>query len=141
MPPRFVVVPLPRKESGRSCICVRGVDFASNSVNLLLYFGNVPKVLYFLSIIRASPQSKLLDKQRSIQSVSITTNIVSSKPTQARCTRYNIIAVGRWFSPDTSVFSTNKTGCHDITEILLKVALNTLTPTLVKTQISKRRNK
>jgi hypothetical protein len=27
---------------------------------------------------------------------------------------------GRWFSP---VSSTNKTNCHDITEILLKVAL------------------
>ena len=31
---------------------------------------------------------------------------------------------GRWFSP---VSSTNKTGRHDITEILLKVALNTIT--------------
>ena len=30
-----------------------------------------------------------------------------------------------WFSPDTLVSSTNKTDCHDITEILLKVALNT----------------
>jgi hypothetical protein len=26
------------------------------------------------------------------------------------------------------VFSTNKTDCHDITEILLKVVLNTITP-------------
>jgi Pyruvate/2-oxoacid:ferredoxin oxidoreductase delta subunit len=29
-----------------------------------------------------------------------------------------------WFCPDTLVSSTNKTDCHDITEILLKVALN-----------------
>jgi hypothetical protein len=29
---------------------------------------------------------------------------------------------GRWFSPASS---TTKTGCHDIPEILLKVALNT----------------
>jgi hypothetical protein len=28
-----------------------------------------------------------------------------------------------WFSPGTLVFSTNKTDCHDITEILLKVEL------------------
>ena len=28
-----------------------------------------------------------------------------------------------WFSPGTPVFSTNKTDCHDITEILLKVEL------------------
>ena len=30
---------------------------------------------------------------------------------------------GRWFSHDTLVSSTNKTYCHDITEILLIVAL------------------
>ena len=36
----------------------------------------------------------------------------------------------RWFSPGTSVTSTNKTDCHDITEILLKVALNAITLTL-----------
>ena len=33
---------------------------------------------------------------------------------------------GQWFSPGTPVSSTNKTGCHDIAEILLKVALNTI---------------
>jgi hypothetical protein len=32
---------------------------------------------------------------------------------------------GRWFSPGSSVFSTNNTDIHDITEILLKVALKT----------------
>ena len=37
------------------------------------------------------------------------------------------LATGRWFSPGTPVFSTNKTDHHDITEILLKVALNTIT--------------
>jgi hypothetical protein len=33
-----------------------------------------------------------------------------------------LLAHGRWFSPTSS---TTKTGHHDITEILLKVALNT----------------
>jgi hypothetical protein len=37
--------------------------------------------------------------------------------------------VGRWFSPDTPVSSTNETDCHDMNEILLKVALNTIIPT------------
>jgi hypothetical protein len=32
----------------------------------------------------------------------------------------------RWFSPGTHVSSTNKTDLHDITEILLKVVLNTI---------------
>jgi len=36
------------------------------------------------------------------------------------------LATGRWFSPGTPVSSTNKTDCHDITAILLKVALNTI---------------
>ena len=39
-------------------------------------------------------------------------------------------ATGRWFSLGTPVSSTNKTDYHDITEILLKVALNTITLTL-----------
>ena len=34
------------------------------------------------------------------------------------------LASGWWFSMGTPVSSTNKTDCHDITEILLKVALN-----------------
>ena len=36
---------------------------------------------------------------------------------------------GRWFSPGTPVFSTNKTDRHDMTEILLKVVLSTIKPT------------
>jgi hypothetical protein len=40
------------------------------------------------------------------------------------------LATGRWFSPCTLVSSTNKSDRHDITEILLKVALNTITITL-----------
>jgi hypothetical protein len=38
---------------------------------------------------------------------------------------------GRWFSPGSLVFSTNKTDGHDITAILLKVVLNTITLTTV----------
>jgi hypothetical protein len=34
-----------------------------------------------------------------------------------------LLADGRWFSPGTSASSTNKTGRHDIAEILLKLAL------------------
>jgi hypothetical protein len=36
---------------------------------------------------------------------------------------YQLLAHGRWFSPGTPASSTNKTGRHDIAEILLKVAL------------------
>jgi hypothetical protein len=41
---------------------------------------------------------------------------------------YQLLAHGRWFSPGTPASSTTKTGCHDIAEILLKVAINTKNP-------------
>ena len=37
--------------------------------------------------------------------------------------------MGRWFSPGTPASSTNKTDRHNITEILWKVVLNTITLT------------
>jgi hypothetical protein len=43
---------------------------------------------------------------------------------------YIFLAAGRWFSPGTPVSSTNKTDRYDISEILFKVALNTITLTL-----------
>ena len=43
------------------------------------------------------------------------------------------LATGRWFSKGTLVSSTNKNERHDIAEILLKVALNTINlPTHIK---------
>ena len=39
------------------------------------------------------------------------------------------LATGQWFSPGPPVSSTNKTDHHDITEILLKVALNIMKQT------------
>jgi hypothetical protein len=39
------------------------------------------------------------------------------------------LATGQWFFPGTLVSSTNKTDCRDITEILLKVVLNTINQT------------
>jgi hypothetical protein len=39
---------------------------------------------------------------------------------------YQLLAHGRWFSPGTPASSTTKTGSHDIAEILLEVALNTI---------------
>jgi hypothetical protein len=40
------------------------------------------------------------------------------------------LVAGQWFSLGIQVSSTNKTDRHNITEILLKVALNTITLTL-----------
>ena len=40
------------------------------------------------------------------------------------------LVAGQWFSLGILVFSSYKTDCHKITEILLKVVLNAITPTL-----------
>ena len=48
---------------------------------------------------------------------------------------YKVLSVtwiGRWFSLATPVFLTNKTHRHDKAEILLKVAINTITLTIIR---------
>ena len=42
------------------------------------------------------------------------------------------LAAGRWFYLGTPVCSINKADRHDITDILLKVALNTITLTITR---------
>jgi len=73
--------------------------------------------------------------------VPITTDVVSSNPAQDEM--YNImikfvsdLRQGLWFSPGTPVSSTNKTKRHDITRILLKVALNTIKTNTLKPDLS-----
>ena len=49
-----------------------------------------------------------------------------TQPAAASDKVYQLLAHGRWFSPRTPASSTTKTSRHDIAEILLKVALNTI---------------
>jgi hypothetical protein len=46
----------------------------------------------------------------------------------ARDKIHQLLATIQWFSTGTLVSFTNKTDCHDITEIWLKVALNAINP-------------
>ena len=73
----------------------------------------------------------LLDLKLPMQSVPITTKAVSSNP--IHCELYPIqYYVCLSVTCDRSVFSsTNKTDHHDITEILLKVSLNTINQTYI----------
>jgi hypothetical protein len=48
-----------------------------------------------------------------------------------------MLAHGRWFSPATPASSTTKTGRHDIAEILLKVALNTINQSINQSSLMK----
>ena len=72
--------------------------------------------------------------QLSVQSIPINTKVNEFEPRSWRgaldTTLFDqvcrLLATDRWFSPGTPVSLTNKTDRHDITEILLKVALNTI---------------
>jgi len=63
-----------------------------------------------------------------MQSVPITTNVVNSNPVHGEVysIQHYVIKFVSDFSPGTPFSSTNETDCYDITEILLKVALNTI---------------
>ena len=68
--------------------------------------------------------------QLQLQSVPITTKSHScgAAVDTISCEKFvSGLRKSRWFSPGTSVSSSNKTGRHDIAEILLKEALNTIT--------------
>ena len=75
-----------------------------------------------------------------MQSVPITTNAVNSNPGHGKVfliQHYvrkfvSDLRQDSGFIPCTPVPSTNKTVCHDITDILFKVALNTITPYLLQ---------
>ena len=76
-----------------------------------------------------------------VGSVPITTKVVNLNPVHGEV--YSIqndvvklvsdlrLATGRLFSPGTPISFTNKIDLHDTTEILLKVALNTINPNLI----------
>ena len=65
-----------------------------------------------------------------VQAVPITTKVVSSNSVIGEVDSIqHYLIVCRWFSPRTLVSYTNKTDHHVITEILLKVTLNTITLT------------
>ena len=66
--------------------------------------------------------TQIFTVQLPMQSVPITTNVVSLNPAHGEVYSIQHYGTGRLFSPGTPISSTNKT-VHDIAEILLKVAL------------------
>ena len=72
-----------------------------------------------------------------MRSIHITTNVVRSNPAHGEvyAIQHYVIKMasdlrGQWFSLSPPDSSTNKSDRHDITEILLKMVLNTITLTL-----------
>ena len=74
-----------------------------------------------------------MELQLPVQSVPITTTVVSSNPAHGDVYSIQLYVIKfvsdlSLVSPGTPVSSTNKADHHDITQVLLKVALNTITP-------------
>jgi hypothetical protein len=67
-----------------------------------------------------------MDLQLPVKSVPITTKVVSSNPVHDEVLDTTLCDKVCQRLAVTPVSSTNKTDCHDITEILLKMALNTI---------------
>ena len=96
-------------------VCLRSISFSQCCLFLLIFQCAVLVVIVWL-----------LDLH--VQLEYITTNVVSSNLAQGEV--YSVqLSTGWLFFPGTPLFSTNKTDRNDIAEILLKVALNTITLT------------
>ena len=117
---------------------------------VIKFVSYLQQVIDFLRGLRAPPPIKLIAPNiteillkvalntinlNQTKPVQIITKVVSSNPAHSEVFDTTLCdnvcqwhEAGRWFSPDTPVSSTNKTDRHDITEILLEVALNTITP-------------
>ena len=63
----------------------------------------------------------------NISVISLQSILLVEETGVSRENHHQWLAAGQWFSP---VSPTNKEDCYDITEILLKLALNTTTLTL-----------
>ena len=63
---------------------------------------------------------------RMVVGFTTTCTISAYHPKSCEFEPRKLFATGRWFSSGTPVSSTNKTDRHDMTEILLKVALSTI---------------
>jgi hypothetical protein len=136
--PVFIDVHVPSQKSGRSCICVLGVSILHLSTILILNFGTVLTVWYFFLfyglssvIYRGSSWSWWYGRCNYNylwnQCLSLLKFMASVLDTIFGDKVCQWLAAGRWFSQGRLVSSTNKSYLHDITEILLKKALNCIT--------------
>jgi hypothetical protein len=91
-------------------VCVWIIDFTSVSLIFLLDFGTVPTVRYFFAFHLIHLIINLINIFSSL------TYLTSKQNEEIISTRHRPF--------------TNKTNCHDIVEILLKVALNSINLTL-----------
>ena len=100
---------------------------------MFIYIRNLSlKFIFFFDTGgRRGRDRMIVDLQLHMPPMPITTNVVSLNPAQARCTTSNIMWWSLSGTCDRSVvFSGYSNDRHDITEMLLKVTLNTIAITL-----------
>ena len=139
-------MPVSSQESERSCISVLGVSILPLSTILISDLGIVPTVWYFFvfhsilqrTMIHMGPPwsygswiySYLCNQCLSPLMLWVRISIRARYTTQSIHDKIcQWLATVRWFSPGTPVSSTSKTDRHDITKLLLKVALSTIKQT------------
>jgi hypothetical protein len=91
-----------------------------NSILFTIYIYDIEEFLYLCAFGACTNQ------RSSSSSQQVFCHAVNTRLAAASDKIYQLLAHGRWFSPGTPASSTSKTGRHDIAEILLKVALNTM---------------
>ena len=94
---------------------------------------DITEIFLKLALNTWTPNPKLVilkqHKKCVMSFVSITKK--DALDSQSQVIKLQLLAHGQWFSPGTPASSTTKIGCHDIAEILLKVALNTKNQSII----------
>jgi hypothetical protein len=104
-----------------------GVQVTDKLYHIMLYGVQVTDKLYHIMLYGVQVTDKLYNIMLyGVQVVPIITDVWVRISIRARCTTIcdkvcQWLATGWWFSPGIPVSSTNKTDCHDITEILLNL--------------------
>ena len=125
-----------------SNLCVRGVDFAPFYDFSMGFWKCSDSAVFFYFFLNFIIWEFFITSLNCIGGVMV--SVLTSSAVyrgfapglcklQKCCTRlaaanakaYQFLAHGRWFSQSTPAYYTSKNGCHDLAEILLKMALNT----------------
>ena len=116
-------------------------QFDMTQISQLIYIFSTTSILHKLihqwTWGQCGRDCMVVGLQLAVQSVLFTTKVAILNPVHGKVyliQHYVIkvcqwLAKGWWFSPGTPASSIKKSHCHDITEILLKVVLNTINQT------------
>ena len=123
-----IKVPLPSQQgSDRSCL----LSFELLLLVILLAFSSTVRAGWLMSQVVGLPNNsyKFITNTAWVHAQLCNLQKGCTRLAAASDKVYQLLAHGRWFSPGSPASSTTKTGRHDITEIVLNMALNTIKQT------------